>query len=164
MWLQFRRWHLSIALLGMALTSSVVQAQKALPDAPSASSTAADYRGSEAVPINAEKPRDSYQLQPGDDPQNRLVTPLLKHFAKDQENFWTSPAHLRTRDLTWIVPFTGFTGALIASDGWITRQVRDRPKQLQRTRHISNYGAYSLVGACGRSVRLGTPTPHDHQR
>ena len=164
MWLQFRRWHLSIALLGMALTSSVVQAQKALPDAPSASSTAADSRGNEAVPINAEKPRDSYQLQPGDDPQNRLVTPLLKHFAKDQENFWTSPAHLRMRDLKWIVPFTGFTGALIASDGWITRQVPDRPNQLQRSRHISNYGVYSLVGAGGGSFLLGSLTHNDHLR
>src|SRR5207245_10041466 len=97
MWLQFRRWHLSIALLGMALTSSVVQAQKPLPDAPSTSSTAADSRGNEAVPINAEKPRDSYQLQPGDDSQNSLVKPLLKHFTKDQQNICTSHAHLRIK-------------------------------------------------------------------
>src|SRR5712691_2739030 len=148
MWLQFRRWHLPIALWGIAMTS-VAQAQKALPD-----STV-----NEAVAIaKAEKPRDSYQLQPGDDPQNRLVTPLLKHFASDQANFWTSPAHLRIRDLRWVVPFTGFTGALIASDNWITKQVPDKPNQLKRSQDLSNYGMYSLVGAAGGSFLLGSLT------
>ncbi len=37
MWLQFRRWYLPIALLGIAMTS-VGHAQKALPDTPSAAS------------------------------------------------------------------------------------------------------------------------------
>jgi hypothetical protein len=45
---------------------------------------------------------DKYELQPGEDPQNRLVSPFVKHLAGDQKQFWTSPTRFRTRDLKWI--------------------------------------------------------------
>src|ERR1700724_2396466 len=46
-------------------------------------------------------------LQPGQDPDNRLVSPFLKHIVSDQKQFWTSPAHFRTKDLKWILPAAG---------------------------------------------------------
>ena len=45
----------------------------------------------------------------GEDPENRLVSPFLKHIAMDQKQFWTAPTHFTVKDLKWIVPFTGFT-------------------------------------------------------
>ena len=103
-----------------------------------------------------------YQLQPGEDPQNRLGFPLLEHFAADQKNFWTAPFRLHTDDLHWIAPAAGVTAALIAGDSWIARQVPDTPSQLQRSQNFSNYAVYSLVGIGGGSFLLGHLTNNDH--
>ena len=64
-----------------------------------------------------------YELQPGEDPQNRLVSPFVKHLVGDQKEFWTAPARFRTRDLKWILPAAGITAAFIASDSWWAKQV-----------------------------------------
>ncbi|PYV78081.1 MAG: hypothetical protein DMG97_00090, partial [Acidobacteria bacterium] len=31
----------------------------------------------------------NYDLQPGVDPDNRLLTPFLDHLSQDQKHFWT---------------------------------------------------------------------------
>jgi Capsule assembly protein Wzi/PAP2 superfamily len=103
-----------------------------------------------------------YQLQPGEDPQNELGFPLLKHFAGDQKDFWTAPVRLHASDLRWIAPAAGLTAALLASDSWIARQVPDKPNQLLRSQHISNYAVYSLMGVDGGSFLLGHITGNDH--
>src|SRR5580704_4867769 len=99
-------------------------------------------------------------LQPGEDPENRLVSPFLKHVATDQKQFWTSPAHFRTKDLKWILPAVGITAAFIASDSWWSRQVN--PSHVQTSLNISDYGTYSLIGLGGASFLLGSMTHDDH--
>jgi hypothetical protein len=99
-------------------------------------------------------------LQPGEDPENRLVSPFLKHIATDQKQFWTSPAHFRTKDLKWILPAVGITAAFIASDSWWSRQVN--PSHVQTSLNISDYGTYSLIGLGGASFLLGSMTHDDH--
>ena len=103
---------------------------------------------------------DPYALQPGEDPQNRLVSPFLKHIATDQKQFWTSPARFRTKDLKWIVPGAGVTAAFIASDSWWSKQVN--PSHMQTSLHISDYGTYALIGLGGGSFVLGHMTHNDH--
>jgi hypothetical protein len=103
---------------------------------------------------------DPYVLQPGEDPQNRLVSPFLKHIATDQKQFWTSPARFRTKDLRWIVPSAGITAAFIASDSWWSKQVN--PSHMQTSLHISDYGTYALIGLGGGSFVLGHMTHNDH--
>ncbi len=88
-------------------------------------------------------------LQPGDDPQNQLGVPLLKHLAEDQEHFWLTPARLRIHDLRWLLPASAGLSALIASDHWISQQVPDKPSQLKRSLNVSNYTAYSMAAAAG---------------
>ena len=102
----------------------------------------------------------SYELQPGEDPQNRLVSPFLKHLATDQKQFWTSPARFHTKDLKWILPSAGVTAAFVASDGWWAKQVN--PSHMQTSLHISDYGTYSLIGLGGASFLLGEATRNDH--
>jgi len=93
------------------------------------------------------------QLQPGEDPQNRLATPFLKHLAGDQRQFWTSPLHFQTKDLKWILPGLGITAAFIASDSWLSKQV---PVNHEATsKKVSDYGTYSLIGLSGASFLLG---------
>ncbi|HEY1801724.1 MAG TPA: capsule assembly Wzi family protein [Terriglobales bacterium] len=105
---------------------------------------------------------DKYQLQPGEDPENKLGIPFLKHLATDQEEFFTEPVRFRVKDLRWGAPLLAGTAALIASDSWLAKQVPDKPNQLKRSKDISNYGALSLVGVGGGAFLLGEVTHNDH--
>lgn len=106
------------------------------------------------------KTEESYQLLPGEDPENRLISPFLKHLAGDQKQFWTAPTRLQVKDLKWIVPSAGVFAALIASDSWFAKQVN--PAHVQTSLHISDYGAYSLIGLGGASFLLGHIKRDDH--
>jgi hypothetical protein len=105
---------------------------------------------------------NSYELQPGEDPDNRLVSPFIKHIVSDQKQFWTSPTRFRTKDLKWILPSAGVVAAFIASDSWWSRQVN--PAHEQTSLHISDYGAYSMIGLGGASFLFGEVTHNDHLR
>jgi hypothetical protein len=106
------------------------------------------------------KPEHEDQLQPGEDPQNRLVTPFLKHLAGDQKEFWTAPTRLKVKDLRWILPAAGVTAAFIASDSWWAKQVN--PSHMQTSLHISDYATYSMIGLGGASFLIGHMTHNDH--
>ena len=108
------------------------------------------------------KPENGFELLPGEDPNNRLVSPFLAHLAGDQKQFWTSPVRLRKKDLRWIVPFGGMTAAFIAGDSWLSKQVPDKPDQLDRSLKISDYSTYALIGAGGGAFLLGHMTHNDH--
>src|ERR1700722_7244036 len=108
----------------------------------SAASTQPDRRtvaDNSSLSQKTNAPEDPYQLQPGEDPENRLVSPFLKHIVTDQKQFWTSPARFRTKDLKWILPAAGITAAFIARDSWWANQVN--PSHMQTSLHISDYGA-----------------------
>jgi hypothetical protein len=40
----------------------------------------------------------TYDLQPGVDPDNRLLLPFTHHLLQDQQHFWTLPSRARKRD------------------------------------------------------------------
>jgi hypothetical protein len=101
-------------------------------------------------------------LPPGADPENKLFVPFVKHMAADQMQFWGSAKELtKAGALKTFVPFAGFTGMLIASDSWISKQVPNKPNQLQLSKDISNYAVYSLIGAAGGSYLWGHMTRND---
>src|SRR5262249_7892044 len=105
-----------------------------------------------------------YELQPGEDPENRLVSPFVKHLGRDQKSFWSTPVRLRTKGLLWIMPMIAATGTAVAADSWISRQVPDSPSQLRRSRQVSDYATYSLIGASGGAFLLGHLTHNEHLR
>lgn len=111
----------------------------------------------------AERAGASRFPEPDADPENRLFLPLLKHFTNDQRQFWTSPKELR-KPGAWetFLPFVGFTGALIAGDSWMAKQVP--MSQVQHSRDISNYAVFSLVGAAAGSYVFGQFTGNDRLR
>jgi len=112
---------------------------------------------------NSEKQADrNYDLQPGVDPENRLFSPFIKHIAQDQQHFWTFPARARKKDLKWVLPLAGATAVLIASDSWISKQIPNRPDQLNRSLKVSDYSLYSLIGAGGGAFILGKVSNNDH--
>ena len=109
--------------------------------------------------------RDDFGLlPPGVDPQNQLGWPFMKHLAEDQKTFWTTPLRWRERDAKAILPFVGFTGALMVGDSWISKQLPDSPGAIDRSRTFSNYTLYSLVGGTGAMYLWGHITKDDHKR
>lgn len=112
----------------------------------------------------AQTQQRSEGLSPGEDPDNRLVSPFLHHVAQDQKNFWTLPRRAKKRDLKWILPAAGATAGLIAADSWISQQIPNRPNQINRSLKISDYGVYSLIGAGGGAFIVGHITHNDHMR
>lgn len=101
-------------------------------------------------------------LTPGEDPQNRLGQPFLKHLASDQKRFWMSFRELKTASGKPFFPFAAFTGLLIANDSWISRQVPDSPSQLKRSKNISDFAVFSLAGAAGGAFLWGHVTHNSH--
>jgi hypothetical protein len=108
-------------------------------------------------------PENSEYLQPGADPENRLVTPFLKHLVYDQRRFWESPKKLESGStLKTFVPFAAFMGALVAGDSWLSKQVPDSPSEIKRSKSISNYAVFSLIGTGGGAYVLGKFARNDH--
>lgn len=101
-------------------------------------------------------------LEPGTDPQNRLVSPFVKHIVEDQKEFWTAPSRLSVQDLRWILPAAAGTTAFIIGDSWFSRQVPSSPSALNRSLKVSDYTTYSMIGIGGGAFLLGEVTKNDH--
>ncbi len=109
-------------------------------------------------PESKERPGD--RLEPGADPENRLLSPFLKHLVGDQKQFWTSPLHFQTKDLKWILPGAAVTAAFVATDSWWSKQVP--VNHVETSKKFSDYSAYSFIGLSGATFLLGQMRHDDH--
>ena len=164
--------HVICGLLLSAVVHSVALSQDSASDRdlPSAPEVSADRRladegrgisSSEVQGYSSEAlDQDSkYELTPGEDPNNHLFLPFAKHLADDQRAFWMAPTHFHTKDLQWGLPFAGVTAGFIASDSWLSKQIP--LGQIQRSKTISDYGAYSFIGAGAGAFIVGHWTGND---
>ena len=85
---------------------------------------------------------------------------LLSRFAGDQIAIWSSPLHLHRADAIWGLPSLAVAGAFVASDSWLSKQVP--AGEIARSRSISNYGTFSLVGVAGGMFLFGKIMHNDH--
>src|SRR5579872_3247813 len=154
-----RLWTWGLLITWLCTLPVLAQSTPARNQESAADSVAVQKQPKPLVDPAASK-KTSEWLQPGTDPDNRLVSPFLKHLAGDQKQFWLAPSHFKVKELKWIVPLTGLTAAFIASDSWWSRQVN--PAHEQTSLHISDYGAYSLIGLGGASFLLGHVKGDDH--
>jgi hypothetical protein len=106
------------------------------------------------------KPESRDRLEPGADPENRLLSPFLKHLVGDQKTFWTSPLHFQTKDLKWILPGVAVTAAFVATDSWWSKQVP--ANHVATSKKFSDYSAYSFIGLGGATFLLGQMKHDDH--
>jgi hypothetical protein len=151
---------LAAALLVVLTSSMWAQDEKQNTDLPSKVGSAANQPAQNGSIKNEEGTNGWLPL--GEDPENRLVSPFLKHIAMDQKQFWTAPTHFTVKDLKWIAPLTGFTAALIASDSWISKQIPNKPGQLKTSLNVSDYATYSFIGLGAGSFLLGKMSHNDH--
>lgn len=87
-----------------------------------------------------------------------------KHFLLDEKAMWTSPAHIRLPDATWLVPLGGFAAGLFATDTDVSRNLNSDPNTLSHYRTFSNYGLGAMVGAAGGAYFLGLATHNKHEQ
>jgi hypothetical protein len=152
-------WSIARSLLIVSLFAGVIPAADPQQASISGNASATPTEGRDSPTSN---PETTFDLLPGEDPDNRLVSPFLNHLAGDQKQFWTRPTRLSKKDLGWMVPFAGMTAGFIAGDSWIAKQVPDKPNQLKRSTNISNYAVYSLIGTAGGAYFWGHLTHNDH--
>jgi hypothetical protein len=155
------RLRLLAGPLLIAMAAMLNAQTAAVGQLPGSASQEASSKGDRPSATNSDKDSGrSFDLQPGEDPNNRLLMPFLKHLAGDQEQFWTAPARFRVQDLKWAAPFTGITAGFIASDSWWSKQVN--PSHMQTSKSISDYTTYGLLAASGGAFLLGQITHSDH--
>lgn len=151
---RLRVWALLSGLAGAVPGTICAQ------EIPSAPAHAQQHAASNAFPVE----KHDYELQPGEDPENRLYSPFTKHVINDQKEFWSAPSHLRVQDLRWMLPASAAIGGTIAADRWMSQQVPGGTNQLHRSKQISDYATYSLIGATGGAFVLGHLTHNEHMR
>ena len=113
------------------------------PDTPSAIRTAQQSRMPTIRPIG-------YELQPGEDPENRLVSPFLKHIVAIKSSSGPVPHAFAQKISKWILPAAGITAAFIASDSWWSQQVNPNHVQTSltyfRLRHVfPDWSGWSFI-------------------
>lgn len=95
--------------------------------------------------------------------ENKVFT-LPQNLFRDQVGMWTRPAKTRFADATWLVPLGGFAAALLVTDSDTSRHLSNDPNTLNRYRHLSDYGAYSMAGGAAGLYFLGLVSHNEHQR
>lgn len=94
--------------------------------------------------------------------QNKVIS-LPRQLLNDQIGMWTSPAKMKLADATWLVPVGGLAAALFATDSDFSRHLSNTPATLNRYRHISDYGVYSIAGGAAGLYLLGLITHNEHE-
>lgn len=153
------KWWLLLILLimvrhGVSQTTSSPAARK------SVAGDQGQARGPQSDQGALPRPESRDRLEPGADPENRLLSPFLKHLVGDQKTFWTSPLHFKTKDLKWILPGVAATAAFVATDSWWSKQVP--LNHVGTSKKFSDYAAYSVLGLSGATFLLGHMKHDDH--
>jgi membrane-associated phospholipid phosphatase len=149
--MQCGKWCLLIALVlnvRSAISQSVADVPPPAPVPQQQGSTSENSRSHPTV-------KDEHRgwLAPGEDPENRLLSPFVKHVVEDQKQFWTMPAHFQTKDLKWILPGAATSAFFVSTDSWWAKQVP--LGHVDTSKKFSDYVTYSFIGLGGASFLYG---------
>jgi membrane-associated phospholipid phosphatase len=89
---------------------------------------------------------------------------LGKRFLQDQEQIWTSPAHLTWADADILVPVGATTGILLATDTDVSKHLNNSPSRINNSTTFSNFGVGALVGAGAGLYAWGQFTHDEHKK
>jgi Capsule assembly protein Wzi/PAP2 superfamily len=89
---------------------------------------------------------------------------LLRNFAEDQRQIWTSPFKARIQDLNWLAPFVGLTAGLINADAELSSRVNTNGTFSKHSSTISNGGVALAVGGTASLYLVGKLRSDDHQK
>ena len=100
-------------------------------------------------------------------PKESARSGFSEYFAdllQDQKSIYTSPAHIRLSDASWLVPFGGITAGLFATDSEYSASLSQNPSTLRHYKTFSNAGLASLVGAGAGLYVFSYPAHNVHWR
>jgi membrane-associated phospholipid phosphatase len=107
------------------------------------------------------KPKDLYEGTGYFHPFVRMPT----YIWQDQKAIWTSPFHTSKTDMKWWLIFGGATGALIATDKYVSKNAPNNPTLKTLGNDVSYLGeAYTLIPIASGFYFLGTAYGSDHFR
>jgi membrane-associated phospholipid phosphatase len=92
----------------------------------------------------------------------------IKHMpanlVHDQYRIWTSPARLKLKDATWLVPVGGIAAGMIATDRDFDRTVAKHTSIQSPANTLSNAGLAAIAGGAGGFYLWGAATGDPHKR
>ncbi len=94
----------------------------------------------------------------------RFFGGAVTDFTQDQKHIWTSPAHIRLVDATWLVPLAGVTAGLFVTDRQYSASLSTNPNTISNYKTLSNVGIASLAGATVGMYLMSFPTHNEHWR
>jgi membrane-associated phospholipid phosphatase len=90
---------------------------------------------------------------------------MARFTAYDQKGIWTSPFHTAKKDIKWWVIFGGATGALIATDKYVSKDAPNSAGLRTLGNDVSYLGdAYTLLPIAAGMYFGGTAAHSDHFR
>jgi len=157
-------WLLALLLIARSGTSQT-SGNAAVPETVAGQQEPDASDRSHPIPSTVDNDNDKDKehrgwLDPGVDPENRLLSPFVKHIVTDQKQFWMSPAHFQIKDLKWILPGAATAAVFVATDSWLSKQVPASHMATSKT--FSDYSTYSFIGLGGASFLLGKIKGDDH--
>src|ERR1700720_807832 len=155
------RFVVACAVVQLAGVSSIAQAPPPRPPEPTEQQAKTEAPDGNASAGSAES---STLAQTDDAHENKLGLALIKNLARDQKAIWTSPAHIRMGDATWLVPFAGLTAGFLVTDRDASLHMSNNPTTLRHYTSLSNYGLAGMVGAGAGLYFLGRATHDEHKR
>lgn len=102
--------------------------------------------------------------KPSESAPKRFFGGAITDFAQDQKHIWTSPAHIRLADATWLVPLAGVAAALFVTDRQYSVSLSTNPATLSRYKTVSNIGIATLAGASAGMYLMSFPSHNEHWR
>jgi hypothetical protein len=79
---------------------------------------------------------------------------------EDQKQIWSSPAHTRLQDATWLVPLGGIAAGLFVTDRQYSASLSQNATTIRNYSTFSNIGITSLLGT-GEALYLFTFTANN---
>jgi membrane-associated phospholipid phosphatase len=96
------------------------------------------------------------------EPQEHRVQSLVRDFIVDQKDLWTSPARVRMKDTSWLVPLSGLTAGLFVTDADVNRHLTQSPSSTSHYEKISTAAVGGLVGGAAGMWVLSHYNGNDH--
>ena len=99
--------------------------------------------------------------------QNELRTSLSGHAAdllQDQMQIWSSPAHIRLQDATWLVPLGGIAAGLFVTDRQYSASLSQNATTIRNYKNFSNIGLASLLGTGAGLYLFSFPAHNERWR
>jgi membrane-associated phospholipid phosphatase len=98
-------------------------------------------------------------------PDDVTIRTIPRNLLHDQEMIWTSPAHIRTHDLKWLLPLAAATGVAFATDQHtMTQVVSHDPSFNQASINTSNVLIGSWIAVPVAVYGFGQAHQDEHAR